>query len=105
LREPIVEGPGNPPEPPEPPDSGEGYFYDGSDTEQQIVHSQLNLSFPMPPKGHVSDIIPVLRLLQDRFTDIDVTLRAQDGKISEEEFDISVREAFRQMGILLQESL
>jgi len=67
------------------------------------VHTEINIGFPIPPRGHVSDITFVMRLLQERFSDIYITLKAHGGEISEQEFDDKVREAFRQLGIDLQE--
>lgn len=72
--------------------------------ERQIIHTQINLSFPIPRKGHMADIIPVIRLLQEKFQDISLTLRAQDGEISEQELEDKVREAFRQLDLEIMES-
>lgn len=68
-----------------------------------VVHSEINLGFPMLSKGHLADLSFILRLLQERFNDIYITLRAHDGEISEQEFDDKVREAFRQLRIELRE--
>jgi hypothetical protein len=71
--------------------------------KRSSVHTTINIGFPIPPRGHVSDITFVMRLLQERFSDIYITLQAHGGEISEQEFDDKVREAFRQLGIDLQE--
>jgi hypothetical protein len=44
-----------------------------------------------------------MRLLREKFSDIYITLHAHGGEISEQDFDDKVREAFRQLGIDLQE--
>ena len=72
-------------------------------SSRSSVHTEINIGFPIPPRGHVSDITFVMRLLQERFSDIYITLQAHGGEISEQEFDDKVREAFRQLGIDLQE--
>jgi len=64
----------------------------------QPAHHSLRLRFTLP-LGKVSDLFGLLRLLQERFRQLDITLEASEGAISQAEIEDKVRETFRQMGI------
>lgn len=51
------------------------------------------------PKGKVSNLMDVMNFLQSKFDRLDITLVAEQGEISKQEYEDKVREAFRQMGI------
>jgi RNase H-fold protein (predicted Holliday junction resolvase) len=105
----------------EPPDhciieegADQGVGEQGGSKQQQLLNqeselvpetllTEINLRFPIPPRGHFSDITAVMQSLQERFKDISITLRARDGEISEEDFDEEVRDAFRRLRIELEE--
>jgi len=53
------------------------------------------------PKGKVSDIMRVINYLQTKFETIEIELIATHGRISNQEVEEKVREAFRQLGIEL----
>jgi hypothetical protein len=74
-----------------------------SEPEPETLLTEINMRFPIPPRGHLSDITAVMHSLQERFKDISITLRARDGEISEEDFDEEVRDAFRRLRIELEE--
>ncbi|MGQ9561852.1 MAG: DUF499 domain-containing protein, partial [Candidatus Oleimicrobiaceae bacterium] len=59
---------------------------------------RVRLHFTVP-KGKVSGLTGVMNLLQYKFGRLDVTLVAEDGEISEQEYEDKVREAFRQLGV------
>jgi len=41
----------------------------------------------------------VMNLLQHKFDRLDIVLSAEDGEISEQEYEDKIQEAFRQLGI------
>jgi hypothetical protein len=61
------------------------------------TRSALRLRFILPP-GKASDLFGLLRLLQERFRKLEITLEASDGGINEADIEEKVRETFRQMG-------
>ena len=62
------------------------------------VRRRLRLRFTVP-KGRVSGLMGVMNLLQHRFDRLDIVLAAEEGEISEQEYEDKIREAFRQLGI------
>lgn len=54
------------------------------------------------PKGKVSDIMRVMNYLQSKFGTLEVELIATGGKISKQEYEDKVKEAFRQLGIEIE---
>jgi hypothetical protein len=65
--------------------------------ETQTMRGTLRLRFTLP-LGKASDLFGLLRLLQERFHKLEITLEASDGAINEAEIEDKVRETFRQMG-------
>ena len=63
---------------------------------------QLHLEFTVP-KGKVSGLMGVMNLLQHRFNRLKITLSAEDGEITKQEYEDKVKEAFRQLGIEVSE--
>lgn len=55
------------------------------------------------PKGKVSGIMGVMNLLQSKFETLKIELIARDGTISEQDYEDKIEEAFRQLGIELNE--
>lgn len=51
------------------------------------------------PKGKVSDIMRILNYLQSQFKTLEIELIATDGRISNQDLEDKVKEAFRQLGI------
>jgi len=64
-------------------------------------YKQLDLGFVVP-KGKVSSLLGVLNYLQSRYGHIEISLRATDGELSEQEYEDKIKEAFRQMGVDLE---
>jgi hypothetical protein len=62
------------------------------------LRERVEMSFEVP-RGRVSDLMGVLNLLQSNFERINIQLEAEQGSISEQDYEDKVREAFRQMGI------
>jgi len=60
------------------------------------TRSALRLRFILP-LGKASDLFGLLRLLQERFRKLEITLEASDGAINEADIEEKVRETFRQM--------
>jgi hypothetical protein len=58
----------------------------------------LRLHFTLP-LGRASDLFGLLRLLQERFRTLRITIQATDGHIPEAEIEDKIRETFRQMGV------
>ncbi len=61
-------------------------------------YQQLNFSFEIP-KGKVANLMGVLNFLQSRYNRMKISLIVQEGKLSDQEYEDKVKEAFRQMGI------
>lgn len=59
---------------------------------------RLELEF-IVPKGKVSSLLGVLNFLQAKFSKLKIALSADEGEISEQEYEDKVEEAFRQMGV------
>ena len=66
------------------------------------VRRTVTLRFTVP-KGQVASLLGVLNLLQYRFGRLEITVRASDGEMSEQEYENKVMEAFRQMGVEVEE--
>ncbi|QAV33174.1 Predicted ATPase, AAA+ superfamily [Fervidobacterium changbaicum] len=66
------------------------------------VRKQLSLTFEVP-QGKLSDIMPILRFIQSKFGRIRINLTATDGEISEDEYDMRIKEAFEQARIDFEE--
>ncbi len=64
--------------------------------------NEVSLRFNLP-KGKVSNIMGVMNFLQSRFSSIEVELTARDGDITQQEYEDKIEEAFRQMGIEIEE--
>jgi len=64
----------------------------------QEALNRLVLEFDVP-KGSVSSLMGVLNLLQSKFSKLRLQLSAEDGQISKQDYEDKVMEAFRQMGI------
>lgn len=63
---------------------------------------KVQLKFQVP-KGKISNIMGVMNLLQNKFETLQIELVACDGNISEQDYEDKIKEAFRQMGIELNE--
>lgn len=63
-----------------------------------LGRQSLTLQFYLP-QGKLSDLMSLLSFLQQRFEEMNFSITFSKGMISDEEIDMKVREAFRQMGI------
>ena len=63
-----------------------------------LPRRRLRLQFTVP-KGKVSGLMGVMNLLQHKFDRLEVVLAAEQGAISEQEYEDKIQEAFRQLGI------
>jgi hypothetical protein len=66
------------------------------------MRDRLTLRFRVP-KGKVAGIMGVMNLLQARFDTLEVRLAAEDGAISEQDYQDKIEEAFRQLGVEVHE--
>ncbi|CAG1771764.1 hypothetical protein BAC3_02056 [uncultured bacterium] len=64
--------------------------------------NKVQLKFQVP-KGKISNIMGVMNLLQNKFETLQIEFIARDGNISEQDYEDKIKEAFRQMGIELNE--
>ncbi len=62
----------------------------------------LRLSFTIP-MGKVSNILGVMNFLTNRFKKVDITIEAQDGALSEQDYENKIKEAFEQIGVELRD--
>jgi hypothetical protein len=65
---------------------------------QKPFKQTVQLSFTLP-KGKVAGLMGVMNLLQANFNTLKIQLNAEDGKISEQDYEDKIKESFRQMGI------
>jgi hypothetical protein len=70
--------------------------------KQKAVRQEIRLRFTLP-KGKVSGIMGVMNLLQANFDRLKVELLAENGQITEQDYEDKIKEAFRQLGIELDE--
>lgn len=70
----------------------------------QPTKNQLSLTFALP-KGKVSGLLGIMNLLQNKFTNLEITINANNGEISQQEYEDTIKEAFIQMGVELKQSL
>ncbi len=70
--------------------------------EEGGVRDKLELRFSVP-RGGVASLMGVLNFLHAKFSKLKIYLSAEDGQISEQEYEDKVKEAFKQMGIDLNE--
>ena len=54
------------------------------------------------PRGKVADIMRVMNYLQSKFGTLEIELIATDGKISNQDIEDKIKEAFRQLGIKIE---
>ncbi len=67
-------------------------------TEKKEVYLKFKV-----PKGKVSNIMGVMNLLQSKFNTLELQLLAKDGGISQQDYEDKIEEAFRQLGIEVDE--
>ena len=70
----------------------------GTTSPTKPVRRAVTLRFTVP-KGQVSSLLGMLNLLQYRFDRLEISVRASEGEISEQEYESKIIETFRQMGI------
>jgi hypothetical protein len=66
------------------------------------TRNEIRLRFKVP-KGKIANIMGVMNLLQSKFETLEIELIANDGAISEQDYEDKIKEAFRQLGIELDE--
>jgi hypothetical protein len=71
-------------------------------TIAQHAREMVNLKFKIP-KGRVYDILRTINLLQSKFNTLEIELTAKDGSISEQAYENTVKETFRQLNIEVEE--
>ncbi|VVB90090.1 Uncharacterised protein [uncultured archaeon] len=64
--------------------------------------NKIQLRFHVP-KGKIANIMGVMNLLQSRFETLEIELIANEGSISEQDYEDKIKEAFKQLGIELNE--
>ncbi len=100
--------------PPVQPPADKPPVHEGGDGSQVIIDSgqnippqaaspvnkyqQMNFNFVIP-KGKVSSLMGVLNYLQSKYQTMEISLKLDNGQMTEQEMEDKVKEAFRQMGI------
>jgi len=77
----------------------------GTGTEGQTSLTdiqRLHLKFSIP-MGKVSNILGVINFLTSRFKKVEIVIEANEGAISEQDYENKVKEAFDQIGVKLKE--
>lgn len=81
---------------------GSALTVQGSQLTHPSGRTSLRLSFTVP-KGKVAGLMGVMNLLQSRYARMDVMLSVDGGQLSDQDYEDKIREAFRQMGVEVQE--
>lgn len=68
-----------------------------------VGKNSVRLRFQVP-KGKVAQIMGVMNLLQTKFSHLEIEIVATEGEISEQDYEDKIKEAFRQLGIEVDES-
>jgi len=66
------------------------------------TRNEIQLRFKVP-KGKIANIMGVMNLLQSKFETLEIELIANEGAITEQDYEDKIKEAFRQLGIELDE--
>ena len=69
---------------------------------QAKLKDRVKLRFQVP-KGKVANIMGVMNLLQSKFESLEIELTASGGEITEQDYEDKIKEAFRQLGIEVDE--
>ena len=70
---------------------------------KQHVKEMVCLKFKIP-SGHVADIMRLMNLLQTKFKTLEIELNAKDGAITDQDYENTIKETFRQLGIDVEEN-
>jgi hypothetical protein len=68
----------------------------------QTTMKKVTLKFAVP-KGKVSNIMGVMNYLQSKFGKLEISISAESGEISTQEYEDKIKEAFNQLGINVDE--
>jgi len=68
---------------------------------EQNIKDTVELNFKLP-KGKSVEIGRMLNLIDKNFEDVEITIKAKNGKISKEDYEMRILEALRQLGIEVQ---
>ena len=80
------------------PQSPEAEPANGPRVIESEKYNRLQLRFSIP-KGKVSNIMGMMHLLNSRFENLEITISASEGSISENEIEERIKETFIQTGI------
>ena len=70
---------------------------------QSKSRDKVRIRFEVP-KGKVSSIMGVMNMLQSKFDSLEVEIVTTNGEISERDYEDKIMEAFRQLGIEVDEN-
>ncbi|NLJ48205.1 MAG: DUF499 domain-containing protein, partial [Candidatus Atribacteria bacterium] len=65
------------------------------------IRDTIHLKFQIPD-GKVSDVTQVIRFIKNKFKYVEIEISALKGQITESEYENSIEETFRQLGIELE---
>ena len=68
-------------------------------SSKKRVISTIDTPMIKIPKGKVSQILGLLNYLQTKFNKLEIKIVAEDGSVTEDEYDNKIKEALRQLGI------
>ena len=66
------------------------------------IKQKVHLKFKVP-KGKVAGLMGVMNYLQSKFRRLEVEIVAEDGKMTDQEYEDKIKEAFRQLGVEVEE--
>jgi hypothetical protein len=67
-----------------------------------LEREDISLEFDVP-KGKVSQIMGMMNFIQRKFEELRITIKATKGSVSDEEYEMKMRETLRQLGIEMDE--
>ncbi|MCS7202730.1 MAG: DUF499 domain-containing protein [Dictyoglomus sp.] len=71
-------------------------------SHQQNYRESVKLKFEIP-EGKTSGIIGVIRFLREKFNKVEIEIKATQGKITQNEYEKNIKEAFSQLEIDVEE--
>jgi regulator of replication initiation timing len=82
-------------------ESGEITTSTGNSGNEGKIKDAIHLKFQIPD-GKVSDVTQVIRLIKNKFKYVEIEISALKGQMTESEYENTVEESFRQLGIELK---
>jgi len=79
-------------------------FTNGQKSDDDVVESnkslleQISLNFKIP-KGKTYDVLQMVNFLQNKFTNIEISIKATEGSLPKQDYEDKILETLRQIGV------